>query len=95
MHISRKKYSFELNIEKLYDLCSNEPKTGGKRPRWHRIRERAQEAVDTCKRLGLITEIENSRNTAGGEKLIFHLAQDWAAEETPGEYPLLIHARSR
>mgnify|MGYP001164734686 CR=1 FL=1 len=86
MHISRKKSSFELNIEKLYDLCSNEPKTGGKRPRWYRIRERAQEAVDTCKRLGIITEIENSRNTAGGEKLIFHLAQDWAAEETPGEY---------
>jgi hypothetical protein len=75
---AKKKYTFELNIETLCELCASDTKPG-QRPRWHRIRERVDEAIKTCKRLGLITDVAYGTNATGGDKFIFQLAKDWPA----------------
>jgi len=77
-HIAKKKYTFELNLETLCELCANDTKPG-QRQRWYRIRERVDEALKTCTRLGLITNVANGTNATGGAKFIFTLAKDWAA----------------
>ena len=77
-HIAKKKYTFELNLETLCELCANDTKPG-QRQRWYRIRERVDEALRTCTRLGLITDVANGTNATGGAKFIFTLAKDWAA----------------
>lgn len=78
---TKEKYlSYEISAPKLLDLTKQERYTYKNKPgyiRWKNFLNDLKEAVECLKNIGIITKFETGKNTAGEEKYIFILNENW------------------
>ena len=71
---SSKRYTPEINLERLYYLLNDKWMKGGRRKK---VIEYLNKSIETCKTLGLLKEIEVKKGATGEDKIIFTLNKEW------------------
>lgn len=74
--IASKRYKPQIAVRKLdrsYIASDNDIQ----KSRWKKVASNREQAIETCKKVGLIEKVEQDTAKDGEAKLIFHLNKDW------------------